>query len=110
MNFKFLKFLAQLRLGSKFILKITIGCITYKINPPELCSLCSLHEQEDLYHVLISCPVYSSLRAVYLCSIINDIQYFEFPLILQSPSKRNVINLFNFFVEALKLRSFMLND
>lgn len=109
--FKYLKLMAQLRLSSRFVIKISIGIIKYSINPTELCSLCNQQQPEDLFHILFSCPMYTSFRNHYLKSVFNtNLQYFDYPLVFRSLCPNEIKKLFYFFAESLKLRSFILNE
>lgn len=109
--FKFVKFLAQLRLSSKFIMKITIDHIKYVIKPSELCPICNKQQQEDLYHILSSCPMYTSFRNHYLQFMLIDAgsMYFDYPITFRNSGASEIKNLFSFFTEVLKLRAFLLN-
>ncbi|KAI5730926.1 hypothetical protein M8J77_002217 [Diaphorina citri] len=40
--------------------------MAYNWSSKEQCSVCNLHENEDLYHFLFKCPHFSELRSTYL--------------------------------------------
>ena len=62
----FIRVIAQLSTASKFIINVTFKNIKYTINPNEECKLCNRNELEDLFRIVVSCPIYIVLRKQFI--------------------------------------------
>lgn len=56
--------MAQCRLMSKYCPRIYINFVKYKLDE-NICNNCDLLENENLDHILISCPLYTDNRKTY---------------------------------------------
>lgn len=107
--FPFIKTASQLRTSGTYTIKITTNNITHIINPKENCTICNQNSPEDLFHILISCPMYSAIRKFYLphYSKSDHNNYFY---ILNPQNAKQVKSLYCYIQEAMKIRSFIIND
>lgn len=100
---------AQIRLVQNSKVNFYINRMAYNWSSEEQCSVCNLHENEDLYHFLFKCPHFSELRSTYLekwltegrCSVED---------VVRNPSQMDINNLYFYILGALKIRAFLRNE
>lgn len=108
--------ISQLRLAHHSLIKISWNKIIYKIDTKQICTLCNLGAQEDLQHLLLKCPIYTPLREKYLKTHLlrenaSEISDFELVKVMLNTSNIEYINdLFYFAINALQVRSFIINE
>lgn len=107
------RILAQVRTSGFGFLKLTVKGMGYRIKTDALCSLCNLNKNEDLQHILLECPVYESTRAQFLPIEVvrSDLPDNSKVCALISPTSTKLgKDLYYFFVNSLKIRSFILSE
>ena len=69
------------------------------------CTLCKLGDVEDEYHFLLICPLYNTLRIVYLpYESFLEPNYYKFQKLVSSSDSNILLNLCKFVHKAIKLR------
>jgi hypothetical protein len=96
---------AQIRLINIHNEKIYVNGMSYKFFNNELCSICNHHEMDTLEHLLIKCNITKHLREHYLIDTSENLKE-----LLRTGTKENVIKIVNFVKQALRIRSFILNE
>ena len=111
-SFGIKRLIAQLRLSHKYNIYILVNKIKYTIDTTVNCMVCNRQETENLYHLLFVCPIYQSLRRVYLAGWFqnDDINVSNYYKILTNLVAGKINSIFYFVVGALKLRSFCLYE
>lgn len=101
------RFIAQLRLSNRFVIKFSYGGCSYQINPRDLCTVCNLNEPENLNHIFFNCPIYEHNR----CLLPTSVRSFENLISrLNNIDIKSVKQIGRFLVAFLKLRSFIFNE
>lgn len=101
------KILAQLRMANTVFVSFFVNGCYYKINTTEICTMCNLGEFETISHIFFKCPLYRGVRGdsiKEMCDIDGLIQALENVDLLKAKA------IFYFVTNALKLRSFILNE
>lgn len=104
--------IAQLRTCNTLNLKLYFKHNIYAINPSEICQICNMMETEDLYHLLVICPLYTPLREILFTNLgvknkLNASNYFE---VLNIDTKNRAVWIYNYFYNICRLRSFCLGQ
>lgn len=92
--------LSQLRTAGEIIYLNIKGNI-YTINTTEPCTLCNYHVNEDLNHFLTQCPMYRDPRILFLDSRSEQ-------ELLRAKERSLLLKLHQYVVEAIKIRSFIM--
>lgn len=101
------KIIAQVRTSNKKILKITSRGVTYLINNEYTCTICNLNKPESSEHIFFECPIYHPYRITFL----NEISDANSLAVALSTGNPRLLTKIAFYVlNALKLRSFILNE
>lgn len=111
---KKLRLVLQLRTVNNRVLYFHIKGNSYKIDPSNSCTLCNMHEDESLFHILLRCPIYEHLRVWYLqkylvsSEVRTEIHLCQ--LLLNVGTADQISDLFYFVDGAMKIRSFIINE
>jgi len=105
-----IRVLCQLRLSGTFFFRICTAGTKHVFEPPEICSLCNKEEPEDIIHFVTSCTVLEPLRCRYLFSFPRTTDEEELCRLLNFRSDLIVKNMYFFVVQALKLRSWIMEN
>lgn len=62
LSWVYLRLYTNCRLAGNLFLSFHINGVLYKIDARENCSVCNMNTHENLYHIMIGCPVYNNLR------------------------------------------------
>lgn len=100
---------AQIRLAGNLKVNFYLNKIGYTWNSDEQCTICNLRENEDMFHFLLKCPHYVSIRKHYLEKWLTGDQI-SVNTMVESPSKSDLNNLYFYVKAALKLRAFLRNE
>ena len=110
-NINKLRIFCQLRVMKDDFLRICFNGNSYCIDAENICSLCNLNEKESLFHFLVRCPIYNCIRAQFLPEIYSFTTNINFEqLLLVANTLIKVNNLYYYVLNALKLRSFIINE
>lgn len=104
------RIISQLRLANVDNFQIYCNNNLYKFDANNNCTICNLQVKETLNHFLQVCPIYKHLRTLYLTPITTDISANGTVKLLQPSTMSHINNIYLFTVEALKLRSFIINE
>lgn len=100
-------------MGEKHI-KLSDKNIIHKWNPNEICTICNMNESENISHFLFRCPLYNSIRSFFLAKYINynvgDDGKTNLINILTKIDEQKLKNIYGYVVNALKIRSFIINE
>lgn len=106
--------ISQLRVANVKRIKISFHGNNYILNTFEICSLCNLNELESMSHFLLYCPIYTPSRNKFLKEYIpcnpalDETQALQNILCINSTKQLN--DVYNFTCNALKIRSFIINE
>lgn len=103
------RIIAQIRLSGNSKVNFYINRISYSWNSDEECTLCNLHETENLYHFFFKCPHFTCLRKQYLRKWLGDDQL-SIKRLVEDPSRSDINNVFFYVQGALRLRAFLRNE
>lgn len=104
---KCIRLFAQLRLKTDRFIRVCCNGCFYTVNCFESCTICNLQENETLEHVLFNCPIYNYLRP----SILRDNNHCNiFRVLAGTVSFPDIRSVYNFFCNAMKIRSFVMNE
>lgn len=110
----FCKVMAQLRMATTYVCKITVKGFSYSICSKENCSICNLHEPESLTHIFFDCPHYLPLRTHFIKPLLNNQlivnKQASLQFILDCSSFRKIRNVYFFVVNSLRIRAFLRNE
>lgn len=102
----------QVRLANVYSRKIVLGRILYAYDPTHACTVCSLNVTETLQHILLHCPMYTSLREQLLesqsASALPQEEVLSNCLITNEFYSLKALHLF--FVNSFKLRAATLGE
>lgn len=101
---------SQIRLSSKFGLQIYYKGLKYKLDATNNCTICCLQKKEDIYHFLVECPIYNPVRHTFLDKYLNDAKPQNFLQLLSPPNIEKLNNIFCYIIQALKIRSFIMQE
>uniref|UniRef100_A0A1Y1N802 Reverse transcriptase domain-containing protein n=1 Tax=Photinus pyralis TaxID=7054 RepID=A0A1Y1N802_PHOPY len=102
---------AQLRLAYKNGTRILIKNMLYKLDNINKCQVCNLNENENLIHFLFKCPIYQPIRVVYLKKYcIDEDDESNICHLLQVKDAAQLNCVYNYILNALRIRSFCLNE
>lgn len=108
------KVLAQLRMSSKYICKLTFSKHTFTIDPREICTICNLNETETLEHIILKCPQYLPFRNHFINSIkTTQTNISEKELlceILNCDSIFKMKKIYFYVINCMRLRAFLRNE
>lgn len=106
-----IRLLAQLRLASKKISKISINNDALKFNSEEPCNLCDLNQTNDIIHFILECPLFSMFRNDHISKYlsVNDTKLGSIERLLVIEDERKINDLYFFLKKSFKLRKFILN-
>lgn len=102
--------IGQIRLAGDLKVNFFLNKIGYTWNSEEQCSICNLHENEDLHHFLIRCPHYKALREHYLKKWTQLDRQCPTKIIVDNPTRSDINNIYFYVQAALKLRAFLRNE
>ncbi len=94
----------QARLLNRHNEKIYVNGISYKFNNNHPCTICNLHENDTLLHLLTKCNITEQYRNHYFGTEEELMEN------LRGSSKENVTKTVNFIKQSLRIRSFVLNE
>lgn len=104
---KLVRIFCQIRLCSKTFVRITYKGSIYTINQEEICTLCNSRQNETLEHIVLQCRMYDCIRV----QIIKNLHNFDdFIALLNTASLADIKQISNYFIGALKIRSFIINE
>lgn len=104
---KYTRLFAQLRLKNNRFTKVCCNGSFYTVDSFEICTVCNLQEDETLEHILFRCPIYKYLRP----GILNDENHHNLGHVLTGTvSLPDLKSIYSFFCNAMKVRSFIINE
>lgn len=114
----FCKLLAQLRMSSKYICKITFSTHTFIINPKEKCTICNLNEMETLEHIILNCPQYTPFRIHFIKPLLSAQENADVNInvnnllcdILNCETVVKMKKVYFYIVNCMRLRAFLRNE
>ena len=113
-NLNFLvNIIAQFHLSSKYYLRFTHKGQSHVIDQDAICMMCNMLKFETLEHFLIECPLYRHLRTHFLAmlDLTGDVpNHSKLTMLLYVSDPELLKNIFYYIVNALRLRSFSLNE
>lgn len=112
LNMDIVRVISQLRMMGTNFIRLIIKGYNYKWNPNITCMVCNLQKNEDLYHVLIICPIYDHIRKQFFKNFIdhkiNENNYMTY--ICSELSENKIKNIYFLLINMVKIRSFMLME
>lgn len=87
---------------------INMKGIIYSWNAEEMCTVCNMQVNETIAHILTECPMYNDPRNIFLGTYIRERNSIE--IILRTRDVKQMFKLHSFIREAMKIRSFIIND
>lgn len=102
----------QLRLANLKIATLYCNGIKYVFDSNSICSLCHDLAPDSLIHFLFDCPVYQVLRTYYLEKYIDSLSppQHQYQTLLSIGSKLQMCDVYNYVSEAVKIKSFLMNE
>lgn len=110
-SIKKIKIIIQLRLASltKFILYFN-NC-KYEFDSNNICLICNMLKPDSLIHFLFECPTLNSFRTILPGSNHTESSFHDcYQKLLTITSINKIDQIFNFVSQAIRCRSFILND
>ena len=105
-----IRIVAQLHLNGNYFFRIISRGEKHTFQPKEKCSICTLQFNDDMFHFLFECTVYSALRSEIQrnLGVYPALANFHRILIMRYPI--DVFSLYNFVRQALNLRAWSLRE
>lgn len=110
-SFSIKKIISQLRVNGTMFVKLTANGNLYKWEQTKICQCCNLGEEETLEHFMWSCPLYDPLRNHLLTQYARGVTRDQMQVaLLTNLNKKKMFDIAQYTTNALKLRSFSLNE
>ncbi|KAI5724202.1 hypothetical protein M8J76_016946 [Diaphorina citri] len=99
---------SHLRVASRKEIRIYTNRCSYVMNTEEICSICNRGEEEDLTHILLTCPMYAETRAGIKQYIIeNHSNDTTVKNLLTFDTEEKLNRVFNYITTCMRTRSFI---
>ena len=99
------KVISQLRLTGNSFFRIISRGEKHQFYPKNKCSICNMQHNDDLFHLLCECVIFSSLRESLLSNFYNRPALANFHRLLTFRNNCEIFRLYNFVRRALGLVS-----
>ena len=107
------KIIARFHLSSKYYLRFAHKGQTHVIDQESICMMCNMLKYETLEHFMIECPLYKILRSYFLAMIDKNLNFsnqLKLTMLLYVSDHEILKKFFFYIINALRLRSFALNE